>query len=121
MSDDNKTPFFALVAPKTFRWPVKVPVPSEAGRYVFATFTGVFQYRPTAELDEWMAPAGQPRTDATLAAEALLAVEDVRGEDGDFLPSTAELRERILAVDRAPLAVVTTYLAVLRGVAAEKN
>lgn len=120
MSDADNTPFFAMVAPKDFRWEVKVPVPAN-GRYVFATFTGVFAYRPLAELDEWLAPGGQPRTDADLAAEALLAVEDVRGEDGGWLPSTPELKARMLAVDRVPLAVVTTYLAALRGVAATKN
>lgn len=117
---DDKTPFFALVEPKDFRWEVKVPVPAD-GRYVFATFTGVFRYRRAEDLAEWLAPGGKPRTDADLAADALVAVEDVRGDDGDFLPSDAALKARILAVDRAPAAVVATYLAALRGVAAEKN
>lgn len=117
---ESQVPFFLKVAPKNFSWPVKVPVPAE-GRYVFAEFTGVFRYIPSDQVDAWLAPDGKPRTDRELAADVLLEVQDVRGDDGEVMTTSPELVARMLAVDRAPSAVVATFMAVIRGIAAEKN
>lgn len=117
---ETQVPFFLKVAPKNFNWPVKVPVPAE-GHYVFAEFTGVFRYIQSADVDAWLAPEGKPRTDKELAADVLLEVRDIRDENGEVIPTSPELVARMLAVDRAPSAVVATFLAVIRGIAAEKN
>lgn len=119
MPEESQIPFFQKTAPKSFSWPVKVPVPAD-GRYVFAEFTGVFKYISTDGIDEWLSPGGKPRRDTELAAEILLAVRDLHGETG-ALESTPELVAKVLAVDRAASAVVATFLAVSRGIAAEKN
>lgn len=131
-AEKDPVPFFEAVKPTSFKWPVKVPVPAD-GHYVHATFTGVFLYLDEAGVDAWLQtklvigtdPKGMPieraRTDRELAAEVLLGVEDLVGPGGAVLPSTPELVAQVLGVDRAPSAVVTTYLAVCRGVAAEKN
>jgi hypothetical protein len=116
-------PFFEKVErPTSFKWPVSVPVPTD-GRYVYATFTGVFRYKGAAEIDAWLkVPAGTaPRSDSDMAADVLIGVEDLKAADGTVLESTPELVAKVLAVDRAGPAVVTTFLAVSRGVAAEKN
>ena len=121
--DQADVPFFERTKPTEFKWPVKVPVPAD-GRYVHATFTGIFRYLDEAGIDDWLHGKERNlphRTDRELAAEILLGVEDVQGPGGAMLPSTPELMAQVLAVDRAPTAVVTTYLAVCRGVAAEKN
>ena len=115
-----EVPFFLKTAPSSFSWPVKVPVPAD-GRYVFAEFTGLFKYIPTAQIDAWLAPDGKPRRDDELAAEILLEVRDLRGENGAVLDSTPELVAKVLKVDRTAGAVVATFLAVSRGIAAEKN
>lgn len=131
-ADKDPIPFFEAVRPTSFKWPVKVPVPAD-GRYVHATFTGVFAYLDEEGVDAWLKvkvqigtgadglPVERSRTDRELAAEVLLGVEDLTGPGGAALPSTPELVAQVLSVDRAPTAVVTTYLAVCRGVAAEKN
>lgn len=122
-ADKAPVPFFEAVKPTSFKWPVKVPVPAD-GHYVHATFTGVFRYLDENGIEDWLhgTERNQPhRTDRDLAAEVLLGVEDLIGPGGAVLPSTPELVAQVLAVDRAPAAVVTTFLAVSRGVAAEKN
>lgn len=132
MAQDDNTPFFEKVSPAEFTWPVKVPVPAD-GRYVHATFTGRFRYLDEDGITAWLnaqvhqgmdaagAPLARAKTDRELAAEVLLAVEDMKDAHGQPMPSTPELVAKVLAVDRAGTAVVTTFLAVARGVAAEKN
>lgn len=121
MADDNKdVPFFTAVQVDQFRWPVKVPVPSKAepGKYVYACFTGVFKYLTQAERAELEM---SKKTDFELAREVLVGVEDLLGEDKQTVPSSQALIDKVLTVDRAAPTVYGTYMAVMRGLAPEKN
>lgn len=120
MPEEIEVPFFQKTAPKTFTWAVRVPVPADNG-YVYARFVGVFKYLPSDEIDAWLVRDGKPRRDSELAAEILLGVNELKGEDGQVLRSSPELVTKVLAVDRTASAVVATFIAVSRGVAAEKN
>lgn len=116
---DQVRPFFVVAKPKDFRWTVKVPVPVANG-YVYASFTGVFKHLEEDELNKLVGPEST-LTDRQVCEAVLLAVEDVAGEDGNPLASSPELRDQVLGVQRAPRATVTTYIAAMRGMAAEKN
>ena len=121
MSDDNnEVPFFTAVKVDQFPWPVKVPVPSktEAGKYVYACFTGVFKYLDQAERDQLLA---SNLTDKELARKVLVGIEDLMGEDRKPVPSSPTLIEQVLSVDRAAPTVYGTYMAVMRGLAPTKN
>lgn len=120
MGDDNKTPFFVMAKPDTFKWPVRVPVPA-AGKYVFATFTGVFKHLDEAAFQKLFAPGPDAKTDRQIAEAVLLGVEDLTGEDGKVVPSSPKLVATVIAIQRAAPAIAATYRAAMLGIAAEKN
>lgn len=117
--DKANIAFFIVARPETFKWPVKVPVPGD-GKYDYVQFTGLFKYQDEAEAKAWL-EADTQRTDKALLAMVLLAVEDLKTTDGQLVPSTPELVASVIAVDRVAPVAVGTYLAALRGLAAEKN
>jgi hypothetical protein len=119
MPEEKTVPFFVLAKPETFKWPVKVPVPAE-GRYVFATFTGVFKHLDEAEFKKLYSPEAA-KTDRQIAEAVLIGVEDLTGEDGQAVPSSDALRLQVLGIQRAAPAIAGTYRAAMLGVAAEKN
>lgn len=115
---DKEVPFFSAVQVEAFSWKVKVPVPVD-GHYVHATFTGRFRYMSEAQLQELLKDPA--RTERDLARHVLLGIVQLQGEDKPQLRTEPEIIEQVLAVDRAPAAVFGTYMAVLRGLAPEKN
>jgi hypothetical protein len=120
---EKTIPMFVLQQPTTFKWPVKVPVPVD-GKYQFAEFTATFPNMDQAAIDKLLAndDTGRPtRTDAAVAAEVLLSFEDVMTPDGQSLPFTDENKAALLRGPRVASAVAGTFLAAVRGMAAEKN
>ncbi len=119
MGDDSKVPFFVMAQPATFKWPVRVPVPA-AGNYVYATFTGVFKHLAEPEFKKLYSPEAA-NTDLAIAEAVLTGVEDLTGEDGNPVPSSEELRQKVLSIQRAPWAISATYRAAMLGIAAAGN
>ena len=117
--DKANIAFFVAARPETFKWPVKVPVPGD-GKYDYVEFTGVFKYQDEAQAKAWL-ETDKARTDKQLLAEVLLGVEGLKTIDGQAVPSTPELVASVIEVDRVAPVAVGTYLAALRGLAAEKN
>lgn len=124
MPPKKDTVLFVLDEPPIFEWPVKVAVPKD-GRYEQAEFTAVFanlvgeEFEALTGSDE----RGMPlHSDRAVADRVLLGWgSDLRGVDGAPFPFTPENKARMLANQRVRLAVVGTYLAAARGMAAEKN
>lgn len=124
MPPKKDTVLFVLDEPSTFDWPVLVPVPRD-GKYVQQEFTATFanlvgdEFEALTGSDE----RGLPKhSDREVGDRVLLGWgSDLRGPDGVPFPFTPENKARMLANQRVRLAVVGTYLAAARGMAAEKN
>lgn len=123
-TDKKETPLFVLDEAPTFTWPVKVPVPVD-GKYVRAEFTAVFANVIGQELDALTATdeSGRPaKTDREVADLVLVGWgQDLKDATGEPLEFTPENKNRLLSSQRARMAVVGTFLAAARGIAAEKN
>jgi hypothetical protein len=117
--DKSNIAFFVASKPEKFEWPVKVPVPGD-GKYDYVEFTGVFKYQDETQTKAWL-DADKARTDKQLLADVLLAVKDLKTVDGQAVASTPELVASVIEVDRVAPVAMGTYLAALRGLAAEKN
>ena len=113
----EEVPFFTAVEVESFSWKVKVPVPRD-GSYVHATFVGRFKYLTSAQVDELLQ---QKLNDRELARRVLIGIEQLQGEAQPVLRQEPEVIERVLAVDRAAASTFGTYMAVIRGLAAEGN
>jgi len=115
---------FVLDEADTFEWTVRVPVPVD-GKYVRAEFTAVFANLVGDDLDDLTAklPNGaEKHTDLQIAQRVLVGWgTDLKAAKGEALAFTPENKARLLANQRVRLAVVGTFLAAARGVAAEKN
>lgn len=120
----TKAVLYVLDEAPTFTWPVRVAVPVD-GKYVAAEFTAEFKNLVGDELDALTASdeAGRPRlTDRQVADEVLVGWgTNLKGGDGQALAFTDENKARMLGNQRVRLAVVGTFLAAARGMAAEKN
>jgi hypothetical protein len=120
---EKTIPMFVMQQPATFKWPVKVPVPVD-GKYEYAEFTATFPNMDEAAIDKLLAkdPQGRPtRSDAEVAADVLLSFEDVATPEGSALPFSEENKAALLRGQRVAPAVAGTFLAAVRGMAAEKN
>jgi hypothetical protein len=115
---------YVMEEPASFAWPVKVPVPVD-GKYVRGEFTAVFANLQGDALDELTATeadAKQKFTDLEIANRVLLGWgDDLKGGNGKPLEFNDVNKARLLANIRVRMAVVGTFLAATRGVAAEKN
>ncbi len=116
--DTSNIPFFTQAKPKDmkFTWPVFVPVPGE-GKYDQVEFKAVFLYMDDAAEKAMLA---ENLSDDDIAKRVLIGVE-LKDADGKAVPSTPELVEQMLAVDRMGPAVTLTYLNARRGMALTKN
>nr|WP_315242089.1 hypothetical protein [uncultured Albidiferax sp.] len=114
---------FVMSQPATFTWPVNVRVPLD-GSYGQATFIGEFPNLEDYERDALVASdeSGAAKyTNVEVADKVLVSFSGVQMPDGSSLPCTPENKAALLAKPRVANAVVGTFLAVTRGVAAEKN
>lgn len=134
--DDKKAPSFVLAAPAAFWWPVVVPIPVD-NDYAQAELDVLFQPVDQDELDlfQGLTPAaqqpadeGQPPavpppvpTDAQIAQRVVRGWRRVTDARGEPLPFTPENLKALLRAPMARTALVATYMAVMRGLAARKN
>jgi len=121
--DQTTTPLFVLGAtPPDFWWQVRVPVPGD-NAYSHATFEAQFRPVDQTELDRMqgfgLAEGELPPTDEQIARRVLVGWK-LQGPEGP-LPFTPENLQQLLAAPMVRTAVVATYLACMRGVAARKN
>lgn len=120
----TETVLFVLDEAPTFDWPVRVAVPVD-GKYLSAEFTGTFTNLVGDELDALteLGENGRPiKTDAEVADMVLVGWgNDLMGAGGAALEFTPENKARLLKNQRVRVAVVGTFLAAARGMAAEKN
>jgi hypothetical protein len=117
MADKDEVPFFSAVKVETFTWKVKVPVPKDGG-YVHAVFTGEFKYLTDEDVRALLA---EGLSDRQMAQRVLTGIVQLQGEDKPNVRREPEVIDQVLAVDRAPASTFGTYMAVLRGLAAEGN
>lgn len=125
MAQEDKTEdlLFVMAQPETFTWPVKVRVP-RAGKYGEAVFMAEFPNLEQAQIDELLAndELGRPLlSDRQIAERVLLNFEPIKQPDGSMLTFSPEVKAVLLGKPRVAAAVMGTFIAVSRGVAAEKN
>lgn len=123
MDAKNDGALFLMAQPSTFTWPVEVRIPLN-GRYGLVSFVGEFPNLSEADSSALVASNddGTPKhSNAYVADRVLVGFSKVEQPDGTFMPFTAENKAALLAIPRVAPAVVGTFLAVTRGMAAEKN
>lgn len=109
--------FFKLLKPESFSWEVKVPIP-DAGKYKYFSFTAKFRH---LEGDALQKLFDDKLSDVEYSKAVVMELLDIKDEAGGLVPSSPELISSLLANERVPAATVSTYLAAMRGMAAEKN
>jgi hypothetical protein len=126
MPEEKKTPLFVLAQPETFTWPVKVRIPLN-GKYGETEFVGTFPNLDDETLNDLVGSkkpeeGGGPKfSDREIAERVLLDFEPIAMPDGTEVTFSQEAKVKLLAKPRVALAVMSTFLAVSRGMAAEKN
>lgn len=136
---------FASERPQ-FTWPVKVRVPVDGGKFQDQTFTGCFRACPRSVLTEHLerqaraikaaqaaagdgtGDDGRAQADRDVDAETEIMREyfvgwgdDLVGEDGQPLPYSDEMRDRLLDVAFVRRAVTDAYWTAMNGGARAKN
>lgn len=123
MSNQKEVALFVMEQPATFTWPVEVRIPLD-GKYGVATFVGEFPNLSDADRDALLASdeSGAPVfTSQQVADQVLLGFDKLQSAGGGLVPFTPENKAALLKQARVANAVVGTFMAVTRGVAAEKN
>lgn len=123
MDAKNDGALFLMAQPATFTWPVEVRIPLN-GRYGLVSFVGEFPNMNEDDLADLVASKedGTPKyTNAEAAAKVLVNFSKLLQPNGAEMPCTPENKAALLRIPRVAPAVVGTFLAVSRGMAAEKN
>lgn len=120
---DDATPF-VLRMPTAFWWTVRIPIPTD-DTYQVATlrvqFKPVDQHRLDAMQGLNLPPGELPPTEHAICHEVVVGWWKLPDEHGVEQPFSAEALDRLLAVPVVRAALVATYLAAMRGMAARKN
>lgn len=122
-TETQDTPLFIMAQPPRFEWPVKVRIP-DAGKYRVVEFMATFPDMNDADLEQLIGndEKGNPRhTNAEICERVLLDFKPLPLPDGSYVESKPEGKARLLGMPRVPMAVVSTFIAAVKGLAAEKN
>lgn len=126
MPDDKKKTLFIMAQPPTFTWPVKVRVP-DAGKYQVLEFTATFPDMNEEQLEALIGndpETGKPYyTNTEIAAQVLRGFDPLPLPDGSWVENdeSGNGKRRLLEQPRVPMAVMSTFIAAVKGLAAEKN
>ena len=111
---------FKIVKTDRYKWPVKVSIPVDGGRYEDSTFDVVFKRLSKPEVDDMRAKLFKDDGDAVMAARNV--VMDWSGvEDGDGpIPFSDSALDNVLSIQGVAPAIVAAFFESVMG-AARKN
>lgn len=103
-----------------YSWPVKVEIPSDAGKHETATFDGHFKRVSQSKIEEIIKLAGEKEIgDVDLARDVLIGWKGVE-EGGVETPYSEMAKDKLLEIPGVAKAVVTSFFESLNG-AKRKN
>ena len=103
---------FNIAALPTFKRTVKVSVPNDAG-YEEQSFIATYKVLDTATADSFGLDTEKGSADFVRAI--LISLDDIVGADKKPVPYSDELRDQVIAVPYARMALVRTYMAAVGG------
>lgn len=120
----DKTSPFVLRMPACFWWTVRIPVPAD-NSYTTATLDMQFKPEPQEQIDRFrgigLEDGDAMPTEAEICRRVVVGWRNLADEAGVVHPFSPEALGALLAVPVVRTAIVTTYLAVMTGMAARKN
>jgi len=112
---------FKIAQQPTYKWPVKVHIPTDGGKFTTGTFTAEFNALPQDEIDKIIEAGRDGDRDADLAREVLVGWASVQDEDGSDLPYSDEAKARLINIAYVRNALVTAFFDSITGNAARKK
>lgn len=115
---------FKIVDVASFKWPVKISIPRDGGKFVAATFTAEFAALPQEEIDQAIEDEREGNLDAGFASRVLIGwpTGQVQDSDGGELPYSDEAKEKLLRMSYVRNGVVEAFFdGVTGGAARRKN
>jgi hypothetical protein len=98
-----------LKAEERFSRPMDLPI-LIGSECTYVPVIAAFRRMPSDNIDNWLIPNGQPRSDRDLAAEVLLEVRGLPSVDGHRRGRHYSVIE-VLEFERAAALVISTFLA----------
>lgn len=114
---------FKIVEVTSFKWPVKVNIPRDGGKFTGATFTAEFAALPQDEIDQALEDSRDGNLDAGFASKVLVgwAPGQVQDADGSELPYSDEAKAKLLRMSYVRNGVVEAFFDSVSGGAARRK
>ena len=103
---------------ETYKWPVKVLVAADGGRFDESKFTAVFKRLTQSRIQE--ISSAEDMTDKVLAVEVLQGWEGVQDADGNDVPFNTGNRDKLFDLPSVATTIVMAFMESLAG-AKRKN
>lgn len=114
---------FKIVDVSSFKWPVKISIPRDGGKFTQATFTAEFAALPQDEIDRALEDVRAGSLDAGFASQVLCGwpAGQVQDADGSELPYSDEAKEKLLRMSYVRNGVVEAFFDGVSGGAARRK
>ena len=112
---------FKIAQNPTYKWPVKVHIPADGGKFVTATFDAEFKALPQDEIDRIIEAGRDGDREADLTREFLVGWKGVQDEDGSDLPFSEEAKAKVINIAYVRNALVTAFFDSITGNAARRK
>ena len=114
---------FKIVDVASFKWPVKVNIPRDGGKFTPATFTAEFVALPQDEIDQALEDARGGALDEGFAHRVLCGwpAGQVQDADGSELAYSDEAKDKLLRMSYVRNGVVEAFFDGVSGGARRKN
>ena len=104
---------FTLKLSDTYKWPVKITIPADDGKFETVQFKAVFKRKKQDEIEQLLTTPGL--TDTVFAKSVMVGVDDIQDEAGNAITA-----DDLLEVAGAATSIAKAYMASLEG-APRKN
>ncbi len=114
---------FKIVDAPSFKWPVKVNIPKDGGKFTGATFTAEFAALAQDEIDKALEDSREGNLDSGFASKVLVGWPQgqVQDTDGSELPYSDEAKEKLLRMSYVRNGVVEAFFDSVSGGAARRK
>lgn len=114
---------FKIVDVPSFKWPVKVNIPRDGGKFTPTTFTGEFAALHQDEIDKALEEIRDGTLDVNFGARVLIgwSAGQVQDSDGSELPYSDEAKDKLLRMSYVRNGVVEAFFDGVSGGAARRK
>ncbi len=107
---------FIISQSDSYSWPVSVDVPTDGGKQSKQTFDGTFKRLPQSRVLDIRTQAGADQVnDVDIAREVLIGWAGITDAQGDDVPFSEGMRDRLLDVTGVASAIVRAWMESITG------